>query len=191
MGRRLKGWHERYYELKGTELVCYKDATVSSRGPRADLGGGGDVLCSVYIGVCVCVYALCVCVLCLCMCIYNVHKTAYVFCLVSSRVETSAQRNYRPVNCKSRTSGPFCLRCCFVSNPQCTRVGISRPSSYGFTFEIQAPDRTHVFVSSFALHIHRVEMMMSCQYTGQAVRSAEERDLWKKTITDLMAGSKT
>eukprot|EP00731_Ephydatia_muelleri_P029322 Em0020g966a len=90
MGRRLKGWHERYYELKGTELVCYKDAT------KQALSGTIDLL-------------------------------------------------------------------------TCTRVGISRPSSYGFTFEIQAPDRTHVF----------------------AVRSAEERDLWKKTITDLMAGSKT
>ena len=38
MGRRLKGWHERYYELKGTELLCYKDATVSF---LFYFGGGG------------------------------------------------------------------------------------------------------------------------------------------------------
>lgn len=90
MGRRLKGWHERYYELKGTELLCYKDAT------KQALSGTIDLL-------------------------------------------------------------------------TCTRVGLSRPSSYGFTFEIQAPERAHVF----------------------AVKSSEERDLWKKTITDIMAGSKT
>lgn len=89
MGRRFKGWHERYYELNGTELQCYKDSA------KHALSGSIDLL-------------------------------------------------------------------------TCTRVGISRPSSYGFTFEIQAPERMHVF----------------------AAKSSEEREQWRKTIADIISGSK-
>lgn len=56
-----------------------------------------------------------------------------------------------------------------MSDPQCTRVGLSRPSSYGFTFEIQAPERAHVFVSQLN-NVAMDDVMVALTRLSRALR---------------------